>query len=128
VRRLKQLEQENGRLKKLVAERDLEIEVMKEIAAKKMVGVPARREQVAYARRRGLSRRRSCTLMTVARSALGYRSAKASRDGPVLARMAALSAQYPRYGYRRIRIFLGRDGHAMSPGRAHRLWRRDLLP
>ena len=35
VRRLRLLEQENGRLKKLVAERDLEIEVMKEIAAKK---------------------------------------------------------------------------------------------
>ena len=29
------LEQENGRLKKLVAERDLELEVMKEVAAKK---------------------------------------------------------------------------------------------
>ena len=35
VRRLRQLEAENGRLKKLVAERDLEIEVMKEIALKK---------------------------------------------------------------------------------------------
>jgi len=35
ARRLKELEQENTRLKKLVAERDLEIEVMKEIAAKK---------------------------------------------------------------------------------------------
>jgi len=35
VRRLKQLEGENARLKKLVAERDLEIEVMKEVAAKK---------------------------------------------------------------------------------------------
>lgn len=35
VRRLKQLEQENARLKKLVVERDLELEVMKEIAAKK---------------------------------------------------------------------------------------------
>ena len=34
VRRLRQLETENARLKKLVAERDLEIEVMKEIAAK----------------------------------------------------------------------------------------------
>ncbi len=34
VKRLRQLEQENGRLKKLVAERDLEIEVMKEVAAK----------------------------------------------------------------------------------------------
>jgi len=35
VRRLKQLEQENSRLKKLLAERDLEIEVMREISAKK---------------------------------------------------------------------------------------------
>jgi putative transposase len=35
VRRLRQLEHENGRLKKLVAERDLEIELMREVAAKK---------------------------------------------------------------------------------------------
>ena len=35
VRRLRQLETENARLKKLVVERDLEIEVMKEINAKK---------------------------------------------------------------------------------------------
>ena len=33
VRRLRQLEAENARLKKLVAERDLEIEVMKEVAS-----------------------------------------------------------------------------------------------
>jgi putative transposase len=31
VKRLRQFEMENGRLKKLVAERDLEIEVMKEV-------------------------------------------------------------------------------------------------
>ena len=35
ARRLKTLESENQRLKKILAERDLEIEVMKEIAAKK---------------------------------------------------------------------------------------------
>ncbi len=34
VKRLKALELENSRLKKLVAERDLEIEVMREISAK----------------------------------------------------------------------------------------------
>jgi putative transposase len=62
-----------------------------------MVGVPARREQVAYARRRGLSQRRSCTLLGVARSALGYRSVKAAKDG---------------FGYRRIRIFLEREATA----------------
>jgi len=35
TKRLKQLESENGRLKKLLAERDLEVEVLKEISAKK---------------------------------------------------------------------------------------------
>lgn len=35
VKRLRQLEQENARLKKLLAERDLEVEIMKEINAKK---------------------------------------------------------------------------------------------
>jgi putative transposase len=35
AKKLKALEPENNRLKQLVAERDLEIEVMKEIAAKK---------------------------------------------------------------------------------------------
>ena len=35
VKRLRQLEQENAKLKKLVAERDLEIDVMKEVALKK---------------------------------------------------------------------------------------------
>ena len=35
IKNLKALEQENARLKKLLAERDLEIEVMKEISRKK---------------------------------------------------------------------------------------------
>ena len=90
---------------------------------KKMVGVPARREQVAYAMRRGLSQRRSCTPLGVARSARGYQSMQAEKDAPVLERMAALGAQYPRFGYRRIGIFLDREGHGMTFGRCYRLWR-----
>jgi len=35
VRRLRQLEQENGRLKKMVANRELELDVLKEITRKK---------------------------------------------------------------------------------------------
>jgi putative transposase len=83
----------------------------------------ARRRQVAYGRERGLSARRACTLFKVARSALSYQGRKAASDAPVVERMRELSAQYPRYGYRRIRIFLGRDGYRMSPGRTYRLWR-----
>jgi hypothetical protein len=81
-----------------------------------MVSVPARRQQVAYGRERGLSARRACTLFSVARSALEYRSRKAAKDAPVVTRMKELSARYPRYGYRRIRIFLDRDGHRGRTG------------
>jgi putative transposase len=35
VKRLRQIESENAKLKKLLAERDLEIDLMKEIARKK---------------------------------------------------------------------------------------------
>src|SRR3954467_3963530 len=35
IKRLRQLEQENGRLKKILADRDLEVDVLKEITRKK---------------------------------------------------------------------------------------------
>ena len=89
-----------------------------------MVGAPVRRQQVEYARRRGLSCRRACALNRVARSTLGYESRKAIQDAPVARRMRELALQYPRYGYRRVRIFLGREGHVMGKDRAHRLWRQ----
>jgi putative transposase len=89
-----------------------------------MVGARVRRQQVAYAQGRGLSSRRACALLSVARSTLGYQSRLAMRDAPVVAAMRTLAGQYPRYGYRKVRIFLARQGHAMSADRAYRLWRQ----
>ena len=43
---------------------------------------------------------------------------------PALAVMRELAGQYPRYGYRKIRIFLARRGHPMSAERTYRLWRQ----
>jgi len=88
-----------------------------------MVGAPARRRQVAYGCGRGLSIRQACALMSVARSTLRYESRLVKRDAPVVAVMRELSDQYPRYGYRRIQVFLARRGHVMSADRTHRLWR-----
>jgi len=62
--------------------------------------------------------------MSVARSTLHYESRLAIRDAPVLAAMRELAAQYPRYGYRRIQVFLARRGYVMSADRTHRLWRQ----
>ena len=89
-----------------------------------MVGARARRPQVAYAEGRGLSRRRACALLGVARSTLGYTSRLTARDAPALAVMRRLATAYPRYGYRRIQIFLQREGYVMSADRTHRLWRQ----
>jgi putative transposase len=92
-----------------------------------MVGARVRRQQVAYAQGRSLSSRRACALLSVARSTLGYQSRLLARDAPALQTMRELAGQYPRYGYRRIRIFLKRAGHAMSAERTHRLWRQAAL-
>jgi len=92
-----------------------------------MVGAPVLRKQVAYAKRRGLSLRWACALLKTARSGLTYESKRDKADAPVLKRMRELAGQYPRYGYRRIRIFLEREGLAMSADRAYRLWRRAKL-
>lgn len=91
------------------------------------MSVQERRAAAAWAMSRGLAQRRACTLLGVARSALRYRSKMAERDATVMRRMVELAAQYPRCGYRRIAIFIGRDGHVMSFDRAFRLWRRAKL-
>ena len=89
-----------------------------------MVSACARRKQIAYVRQRGISLRRSCALLQVARSTIGYESTLAKRDAPVLAVMRELAAQYPRFGYRRIQVFLERRGHTMSADRAYRIWKK----
>lgn len=83
-----------------------------------------RRDAVDRLRAHGVSQRRACALMCVARSGLRYRSRLIARDAPIIDAMRRLSVRYPRYGYRRIRVFLKRQGYAMSVDRAHRLWRK----
>ena len=92
-----------------------------------MVSAPSRRLQVAFARKRGLSVRRACALLKTPRSGLAYRAKRPEKDAPATAKMLELSRRYPRYGYRRIRVFLARAGLKMSADRAYRLWRRSGL-
>ena len=51
-----------------------------------------------------------------------------AKEAPVLAAMKELSAQHPRYGYRRIRVFLGRKGFELRWSRTHQLWYQAGLP
>jgi len=87
----------------------------------------AKRGAVKVAVVMGMSQRAACRLFGATRSALQQPKKLEERDAPVMERMAALSAKNPRYGYRRIRVLLAREGQSMSPQRAHRLWRKAKL-
>ena len=75
-----------------------------------MVSAQVRCEQVRFAVERGLSQRRACALMQVSRSSLGYTPQMPGKNAPVIEAMQALSGQFPRFGSRRIRVLLGREG------------------
>jgi putative transposase len=89
-----------------------------------VVSPQARREAVKFACELGLSEWRACGLIGLPRSCLSYELRLPAKDAPVIEAMKTLSSQYPRYGYRRIRIFLRRAGHELGVHRAHRLWRQ----
>ena len=89
-----------------------------------MVSACVRRKQIGYVQGRGISLRRSCALLKVSRSTIGYESTMAERDAPVVAAMRELAGQYPRYGYRRIQVFLARRGLEMGADRAYRIWKK----
>ena len=101
----------------MVADCDLTIDVLKEITrntweAPTCAGRRSRRPDHAVCQPAACS---------VARSTVGDPSRLAVRTPPPWPRYAAWRSS-PRDGYRRIRIFLSREGHVMSPDRTHRLW------
>ncbi len=76
---------------------------------------------VAFAKREGTSLRRACELFRVARSTLKYEGRLEAKDAAVMERMSAIAEKHPRFGYRRVRVLLAREGLAMGAHRAHRL-------
>lgn len=87
-----------------------------------MVGAQVRREQARYAIDRGVPHRRACALMQVSRSSLNYELRMPIKNAPIVAAMTRLSGSYPRFGARRIRVFLKREGLVVGKGRCSRLW------
>jgi len=57
-----------------------------------MVSAQVRRRQVAFVCERGVSQRRACALMSVARSSIRYESRLVAKDTPVVTAMRELSA------------------------------------
>jgi putative transposase len=74
----------------------------------------------------GLSERRACGLAGLGRSSYRYR-----RQGPdesdLLKRLKELASERRRYGYRRLTVWLRREGQGVNPKRIYRLYREEGL-
>jgi len=88
-----------------------------------VVSASARREHVRYAVTRGLSSRRACQLMHVARSTLNYQSKMPDRDARIEPRLREVAEKHPRYGYRRAWAVVRRE-MLINLKRVRRLWQR----
>jgi transposase InsO family protein len=93
-----------------------------------MVGPARQREAIRLAQRKlGVSQRRACQALGVARSTARYRCKLAEFTRRLLARMLELVGKHPRFGYKRIWKLLRRDGWRINKKRVHRLWKREGL-
>jgi len=72
-----------------------------------------------------ISERRACRALGVPRSTQRYVGTEREREGALLLRIRELAREHPRYGYRRIRALLVREGWSVNRKRVHRLWRRE---
>ena len=87
----------------------------------------AQREAVRWiVERHGLSERRACGLIRIGRSTWHY-SSRRSPDNDVRCALKELAAKRPRYGYRRLHVLMGREGHRMNHKRLYRLYRSEGL-
>ncbi len=121
AKELKRLVEENARLKKLLAERDLEVDALKAVLVKKRLSPAERREVVEHLMAAGVSQRRSCTLAAISRSCWSY-APRPKDDEPVLAQLRDFADQYKRSGYWRAYCALHRQGLRISHKRVQRLW------
>ncbi|EDT41112.1 hypothetical protein BamMEX5DRAFT_3097 [Burkholderia ambifaria MEX-5] len=126
VRRLKQLQDENAQLQKMVAELTLDKAMLTDVL-KKVVKPSPRRSVMDYLKSAyGVAERRACRLVSVSRSVYQYHSHRDPQTA-LRKRMCEIAATRVRYGYRKIRVLLLREGYQVSKNRLYRLHREEGL-
>ncbi|HGS5435946.1 TPA: IS3 family transposase [Vibrio parahaemolyticus] len=123
ARRLKALEDENARLKKLLAETLLDAEALKIGSQPKVLTVEDKRKAVKVIQKgTQLSERRACLLVGIQRASMRYQPQSNREDDKLQARIKELALERRRFGYRRIHRLLRREGFDVNHKRVYRLY------
>ncbi|MBX9607155.1 MAG: IS3 family transposase, partial [Gammaproteobacteria bacterium] len=123
LREIRQLRDENARLKRLVADLTLDKHILSEVLQKKSLKPARRRQLVAWIQETfQVSTVRSCRLAQFTRAAW-YRQSTAQDQTPLAMRIRDLAHARPRLGYQRIAVLLRREGWPVNRKRVRRLYR-----
>ncbi|MFC5485158.1 IS3 family transposase [Microvirga aerilata] len=128
VKRMKELEMENARLRRAVSDLTLEKLILKEAAFGKLVSPARRRACVKHGiAKYGVSERLACRVLGQHRSTQRKIPKQPDDEAALTADIIALATQYGRYGYRRITALLRDAGWLVNKKRVERIWRREGL-
>ena len=127
AQRLRQMEDENRRLKGLVADLSLDREALKSGDPKKRVELAGLREDVELISAPfHLSERTACKLLGVDRASCRYEP-RPDRNAELREELVMLARRKARFGYRRFHVVLERRGEAVNVKRVYRLFREEGL-
>ncbi|UVO39415.1 IS3 family transposase [Bradyrhizobium arachidis] len=127
AKRLKTLEDENTRLKRLLADSMLDNAALKDPLGKEMVTPAAKRKAVAHlVDAHGMSERRACKAIGCCRMTMRYQTTRADEAG-LRQRMRTIAQERRRFGYRRLHVLLKREGYVINHKKLFRLYREERL-
>ncbi|WP_441351627.1 IS3 family transposase [Tardiphaga sp. vice278] len=123
MKRLRQLEEENGKLKRIVADLSLDKAMLQDVLSKKLLRPDRKRELVdRVCGDWKVSIRRACSTLRIDRALYGYKS-KRGDQAALKHRIREICETRVRYGYRRVHVLLLREGWDVNVKRVYRLYR-----
>ncbi|MFQ6552688.1 IS3 family transposase [Aestuariibius insulae] len=127
AKRLKALEAENAKLKKMLAEQMMDVAALKEMLGKKLLRPGSRRKAVDWTmKEKSYTQRRACALAGID-PRVYRRTSKRPADTAERSRMKELASERRRFGYRRLHILLKREGWEVNWKKLYRLYREEWL-
>ncbi|MDP6725543.1 MAG: IS3 family transposase [Arenicellales bacterium] len=123
IRKLKELEDENRRLKQMYANLSLEHEALKDVVNKKALGPAEKRELADYMKEEHkLSARAACRALDLSRTVYAYQP-DTEKDLPVIEALLRLAEEKPAYGFGLMYDTLRREGNPWNHKRVYRVYK-----
>ncbi|MGY4430766.1 hypothetical protein ACVWWO_003243 [Bradyrhizobium sp. F1.13.1] len=127
AKRLKTPEDENTRLKRLLADAMLDNAALKDLLRKQVVTPAAKRRDVAHLMdTHAMSERRACKGIGCCRLTIRYQTSR-ENDAALRQLTRAIAEVRRRFGYRRPHVLLKREGYLINYKKLFRLYREKRL-